>query len=60
MKQIIFSLMLATAFTCQIVDSPAIYTTMVRCENDEVICYYFTGDYKGGMSCKFKENTDAD
>lgn len=25
-----------------------------RCENEEVICYYFSGFREGGLSCKFK------
>lgn len=58
MKTTILSLLLATAFTCQKVEMPSNYdVTMVRCENDEVICYYFRGFYNGGMSCKFKDQS---
>lgn len=51
----LLSLMLVTAMTCQSVKTPMGYARMYRCENDEVICYYYENYYKGGMSCKFKE-----
>ena len=58
MKTTILSLLLVTAFTCQKVEIPWHHSiNMLRCENDEVICYYFTGQYKGGMSCKFKDQS---
>lgn len=55
MRNIILSLLLVTAFTCQRMETPWTFSANTyRCENDEVICYYFIGSYKGGISCKFK------
>lgn len=59
MSKVILSLLLVTAFTCQRLETPWQFSgNMFRCENDEVICYYFTGSYKGGISCKFKDQSD--
>lgn len=58
MKTTILSLLIITAFTCQKVETPRDFdVNMVRCENNEVICYYFKSGYKGGMSCKFKDQS---
>ena len=62
MKKYLLSIMLVTAFTCQRIEIPRGYIDyIIRCENDEVICY-ITKDIvggghgaSGGISCKFKE-----
>ena len=55
MKHIILSLLLVGAFTCEWVKTSFIGPKMIRCENEEVICYFAKDWYAGGMSCKFKE-----
>lgn len=58
MKTTILSLLIVTAFICQEVKTPwNSDVRMFRCENDEVICYYFKDFRKGGMSCKFKDQS---
>lgn len=57
MKKFLFSLMLVTSFTCDIISDG-----IKRCENDEVICYVYDTGWAGitksgrgaGISCKFK------
>lgn len=57
MKSFLFSLMLVTSFTCDIISDG-----IKRCENDEVICYVYDTGWAGitksgrgaGISCKFK------
>ena len=58
MMKILWSLMIVTAFTCQSVYSTFNYE-MYRCENDDVVCYIYDGMKKGGVSCKFKEQSDV-
>lgn len=55
MKHIILSLLLVGAFTCEWVKTSFLDPKMIRCENEEVICYFAKKGYGGGMSCKFKE-----
>ena len=57
MKKFLWSLMIVTTFTCK-----SVYSTfsieMQRCENDEVVCYIYSGLKKGGVSCNFKETRE--
>ena len=48
-------MLFALAIVCQEIDDNVFGSTFMRCENDEVMCYVFTSGYRGGMSCKFKE-----
>jgi hypothetical protein len=41
--------------TCNIIKRPDGTTVMLRCENDEVICYRSSVAHNSGMSCKFKD-----
>lgn len=57
MKKFIFTLVLVTQMTCEVVFeefTKAIY----RCENDEVVCYKITGAYTG-FQCEFKKNLEG-
>ena len=54
--------LLVTAFTCEVVELPAGFIDyIIRCENDEVICYISEdmvgggNGAAGGISCKFKD-----
>ena len=54
--------LLVTAFTCEVVKLPAGFVDyIIRCENDEVICYISKdivgggNGAAGGISCKFKD-----
>jgi hypothetical protein len=58
MKKILLSLMLVTAFTCEPVYD-TISKSIYRCENDEVICYLYSGVKQGNITCKFKEVIDG-
>lgn len=60
MKKFLFSLMLVTAMTCEGVETKgdAPWSAIYRCENKEVICYVISGIKRGGISCKFKEQSD--
>lgn len=57
MKKFILSLLLVTPLVCKHINTKTLYNIM-RCENDEVICYVYSATYKGGISCKFKESED--
>ena len=67
MKRYILSLLLVTALTCRGVETETPnerflhINRMLRCENDEVVCYLYLdniGDAgRGGMSCKFKDKS---
>lgn len=51
----IFLILVALTMTCKTIDTCFTCPDVIRCENDEVICYWFRGYYKGGVSCKWKE-----
>lgn len=52
----LLSLMLAATMTCKTVYEKA-FVYIERCENNEVICYINL--FKGGVECKFKEQSDV-
>lgn len=56
MKKIL-CLLLVTPFVCKMIESNN--RNIWRCENNEVVCYMFDS-YRagGGISCKFKEQSD--
>lgn len=59
------ALLFALTFVCKLVETEVPnerflhIDRMLRCENDEVVCYLFMDNLgyggRGGMSCKFKE-----
>lgn len=53
-----FLFILGLAFVCENIHVKGFFGGFYRCENDEVVCYVYSGRYDGGISCKFKENTD--
>lgn len=57
MKKVLLSLMLVTPLVCKMIESNN--RSIWRCENNEVVCYMFDA-YRsgGGISCKFKEQSD--
>ena len=68
MKTTILSILLVTALTCRVVETEIpnerfLHIDRVfRCENDEVVCYIVFDNYssssgRGGMSCKFKDQS---
>lgn len=56
MKKIVLLLMLS--MTCETVETPRFYHNLIRCENDEVVCYLFNGYQEGGLSCNFKTGVE--
>ena len=58
MRKFLLSLMLVTVFTCEPVYN-TISKSVYRCENDEVICYLYSGVKQGNIICKFKEKINV-
>lgn len=56
MKKILLLLMLS--MTCEKVETSRFYPNLVRCENDEVVCYLFDAYKAGGLSCEFKTGVE--
>ena len=52
-------LLLALSFVCKEQIISSFYgVTLLRCENEEVVCYIFNGAKKGGITCNFKGVTN--
>ena len=54
MKKFLMSLVLVTPLVCEPVDGN-ILSVLSRCENDEVVCYLYSGR---AMQCQFKGAID--